>query len=231
MSLIRKSITARAEGLLSTVRVHASPWISVIRQQALYPKTRFGRGVIVDGACSFGDHVSIGPDSMVASSHFGRHSYLAFRDWVRGTRIGAFCSIGPNVIIGIGRHPSRDFVSTHPALYSSAYPGHFTKHAFEEHLPVEIGSDVWIGAGAFIAGGLRVGSGAIIGSGAIVTHDVEPYAVVTGTPARVVRKRFEPQEVEFLLETRWWEWPDARLREFGSHFDDVQALRRAVEGT
>ncbi|HGC5539653.1 TPA: CatB-related O-acetyltransferase, partial [Klebsiella pneumoniae] len=74
-----------------------------------------------------------------------------------------------------------------------------------------IGNDVWIGSEAIIMPGVRVGDGAIIGTRALVTRDVEPYAIVGGNPARVLRKRFDEDRIALLLEMRWWDWPDAAI--------------------
>jgi acetyltransferase-like isoleucine patch superfamily enzyme len=70
-----------------------------------------------------------------------------------------------------------------------------------------IGNDVWMGQGAIILSGVTVGDGAIIGAGAVVSRDVPPYAIVAGNPAQVVRHRFAPSTIEFLLNLQWWDWP------------------------
>ncbi|MDR0599353.1 MAG: CatB-related O-acetyltransferase [Treponema sp.] len=76
-----------------------------------------------------------------------------------------------------------------------------------------IGNDVWIGANAFINASKchHIGDGAIIGAGAIVTHDVEPYAIVVGTPARLVRYRFPLEKIELLRQIKWWEYDNKTL--------------------
>lgn len=62
------------------------------------------------------------------------------------------------------------------------YQGHFEKD-------IVIGDDVWIGFGAQILPGVKIGDGAIIGAGAVVTKDVEPYTIVGGVPAKIIKKR------------------------------------------
>jgi virginiamycin A acetyltransferase len=75
-----------------------------------------------------------------------------------------------------------------------------------------VGHDVWIGHGALILPGARIGSGAIIGAGAVVAGQVQPFSVVAGNPARVVRMRFSEAEVARLLALGWWDWPLERIR-------------------
>ena len=49
---------------------------------------------------------------------------------------------------------------------------------------------MWIGADAIICSGVTIGQGAIVAAGAIITKDVEPYAIVGGNPAKVIKYRF-----------------------------------------
>ena len=95
---------------------------------------------------------------------------------------------------------------------------------------VVIGNDVWIGSGAFIKAGVRIGSGAVIGAHAVVVHDVEPYSVVAGVPAREIRKRFSQETIEKLLKLSWWDWPEKKLEAFGSFFDDPGNLFESLGG-
>lgn len=55
--------------------------------------------------------------------------------------------------------------------------------------------------------GVVIGDGAVIGAHSVVAKSVAPYAVVVGNPAREIRTRFEPADVERLLTARWWDWP------------------------
>ena len=85
----------------------------------------------------------------------------------------------------------------------------------DEALPPEtitIGNDVWIGARAVIVSNVTIGHGAVVGAGAVVTRDVSPYAVVGGVPAKIIKMRFNPEQIEKLLEIAWWDWPEERIR-------------------
>ena len=76
-----------------------------------------------------------------------------------------------------------------------------------------IGHDAWLGQGCTILAGRKVGIGAVVGAGAVVSHDVEPFTVVGGVPARPIKKRFPKDVQEGLLELAWWDWSHERLKE------------------
>lgn len=138
----------------------------------------------------------------------GDFSYVSNNSVILEATIGKFCSIGPNVRVAPGKHPTRKFVSTHPALFSN--PDYCKKNFFDKdfHNPdrhVTIGNDVWICANAVIADGVKIGDGAIIGANSVVTSDVEPYSIVGGVPAKFIRFRFEKNEIDFLIKIKWWD--------------------------
>jgi virginiamycin A acetyltransferase len=85
--------------------------------------------------------------------------------------------------------------------------------------PICIGNDVWIGARSVVVSGVTIGDGAVIGAGAVVTSDIPPYAIVAGAPARVLKFRFPEAMRERLLELKWWDWPEDRIRRNRSLFD------------
>ena len=145
------------------------------------------------GNCKFGYNNTIYAGALLSNVSMDDYSYVSAGGAVSNAIIGKFTCIGPEVLIGLGKHPSRDFVSTHPIFYSSRRQvgiSFATENAFEEFSPVTIGSDVWIGARAIVLDVVSIGDGAIIGAGAVVTKDVPDYAVVGGVPARIMRYRF-----------------------------------------
>lgn len=158
--------------------------------------------------CKFGFTNTIYDCATLINSCFGDYTYIGLNTRILNTTIGKFCSIGPDVIISPGKHPSHTFVSTHPSFYSVNRQGQdifCDKNYFDESAPVRIGNDVWIGARVIIVDGVNIGDGAIIASGAIVTKDVPPYAIVAGIPAKVLKYRFEDSEIQFLTAAKWWD--------------------------
>lgn len=130
--------------------------------------------------------------------------------------IGSFCSIGSGAtFIMAGNQGHRtDWISTFPFFWMSDIPAFAgARNGFEPAGDTVIGNDVWIGSEAVVMPGVAIGDGAVIGTRALVTKDVEPYAVVGGNPAKVIRKRFEDADIARLLELRWWDWTDEALRD------------------
>ena len=75
----------------------------------------------------------------------------------------------------------------------------------------KIGNDVWIGAGANILGGVTIGDGDVIGAGSVVVDDVEPYSIVVGVPAKVIKYRFEAEIISLLQALNWWDWNEEEI--------------------
>lgn len=94
---------------------------------------------------------------------------------------------------------------------------------------VSIGNDVWIGFGCYIKAGVSIGSGAIIGAHSVVTHDIEPYTIVAGIPARLIRKRFSDDIISKLEKMQWWDWNDDQLKTFGADFSNPHDLIKHYE--
>jgi virginiamycin A acetyltransferase len=76
-----------------------------------------------------------------------------------------------------------------------------------------IGSDVWIGENVTIKCGVKIGDGAIVGYGSNVTKDVEPYCIVGGNPARIIKKRYSDEIISKLLKIKWWLWTEEKIKE------------------
>lgn len=170
---------------------------------------------------------SVGKGCYLFNTTLDDFSYLSTNVTVMNTQIGKFCSIGQGACISLGKHPSSVFVSTHPAFFS-LYKKCGTTFAKENHFKemeqTIIGNDVWIGVNAIIMDGVVIGDGAVIGAGAIVTKNVSPYAIVAGNPAKLLRFRFEEDEISFLLKFKWWDKDPAWLRENYTRFHNIKSF-------
>jgi acetyltransferase-like isoleucine patch superfamily enzyme len=140
----------------------------------------------------------------------GRYSYgspaLHFAGSGAQLRIGQFCSIADQVKIFLGGEHRMDWVTTYPFPQMLPAARGISGHPATKG-DVTIGNDVWIGHGATILSGVTIGDGAVVGAHAVLARDVPPYAIVGGNPARLVRHRFPPAQVDALLQIRWWDWP------------------------
>lgn len=139
--------------------------------------------------------------------------------------IGRFCSIATDVrfITNHGLH-NQAGLSTFPfQAFGGAWADAMTRASadglhngewrgngvFKGDTRVE--HDVWLGREALIMPGVTIGHGAIVAARAVVTRDVPAYAVVGGTPARVMRMRFDEETIARLLALAWWDWSHAEI--------------------
>ena len=125
--------------------------------------------------------------------------------------IGKFCQLASGIrFIMNGSNHAMNGVSTYPfKVFGKAW-----KDASMDVVSkgdTVIGNDVWIGNGVTVMQGIKIGDGAIIGTNSLITRDVEPYSIVGGNPAKVIRKRFDDSTIEFLLELKWWDWPPEKI--------------------
>ena len=131
------------------------------------------------------------------------------KTWGEGAKcyIGKYCSIAGNVQIFLGGDHRVDWITTYPfaELMPKVWPD--IKGSPKSKGDVIIGNDVWIGNDVKIMSGVKIGDGAVIAGSAVVTHDVEPYEVVGGVPAKHIKYRVPQWKVWPLLRLAWWDWP------------------------
>ena len=124
---------------------------------------------------------------------FGKYNYVAPNTGMYNVKMGSYCSIGPDSIFG-GMEHTIDKVSMSPLLSESP-----------DVPQTVIGNDVWVGANCVIRAGIHIGNGAVIGAHSFVNKDVPPYAIVVGSPARILRYRFPEIIITQIEESNYWD--------------------------
>lgn len=163
--------------------------------------------------CTIGNKCSIERRNMLFNSIIGAYTYTGYNTVIKYACIGKFCSVSWNVSIGGADHEIKRLTS-HPFPFLSKFG--FTENTEKYNsfdTPLKIGNDVWIGSNACILRGVTIGDGAVIGAGAVVTHDVGPYEIWAGIPAKNIGKRFSDNMIEGLLKLSWWDLPDEFISE------------------
>ncbi len=132
--------------------------------------------------------------------------------------IGKFCSIASGVqfIMGSANHRISS-ISTYPfnvfgGAWAENTPPHLSQLPFKGD--IVIGNDVWIGRKSTIMPGVKIGDGAIVAVHSVVAKNIEPYTVAGGNPAKPIKKRFDEEMIELLLEIQWWNFQSEQLVEF-----------------
>lgn len=153
------------------------------------------------------EHVMIGSFSKMAYSKMGTMSYIGDYTVVINSIINKFTSISWGVTIGPEEHDFKR-VTNHSFLYSTKSFQLVKEKLYSPfEKKCEIGNDVWIGCNSTILRGVTIGDGAVIGANSLVNKDVPPYAIVVGSPAKIIKYRFSDEIIEGLLSLKWWDYP------------------------
>lgn len=170
----------------------------------------------IEGNATIGRYTSI-----------NRHAFIS-----AGAKVGRYCSISRAVEIGTADHLLH-LLSTHSFQFDKRHfesvPGY---KSFPRHFSVEpdetiLGHDVAVGAKAMVKAGVTIGTGAVIRAGSFVTSDVPPYAIVVGTPAKIIRYRFVDKTIEKLLRSKWWDLLPEEMQDVT--FDNIDLALDQIE--
>ena len=160
------------------------------------------KNLLITGRLKVGDY-TYGVNNLFIHNYKGSEANVV---------IGKYCSLAPNIsIITGGIHPV-DWISTYPFRIKWDL-----SKKFEDGMPyskgnIIIGNDVWIGTGVTILSGVTIRDGAVIAAGSMIVKDIAPYAIVGGNPVRVIRFRFNKSQIDRLLEIKWWDWNDEKVK-------------------
>lgn len=163
---------------------------------------------------SYGLHVSIDKETRIAADVvIGDYTYVNRNSSLENCDIGKFCSISSGVYVSPYNH-NLNGITTHPI-------GDYKRNK----LRTRIGNDVLISLNTIVLEGVQIGDGAVIGAGAVVTHDVGPYEVWGGIPARFIHYRVEDdKQREALLNLKWWDMNDEMRERY------IDKYRNSLDG-
>ncbi len=194
----------------------------MIPQWKLYPRSQghstvYLQNVVTDPSISVGEYTTY--DDFVRDPREFQKNNVLYHYPINRDRliIGKFCSIacGAKFLFNSANH-ALGSLSTYPfPIFFEEWdlPVEDIPAAWDNKGDIVVGNDVWIGYEAVILAGVTIGDGAVVGTRAVVTKDVPPYTIAGGIPARPIRKRFDESTIARLLELRWWDWPEERIRE------------------
>lgn len=170
--------------------------------------------------CNIGKFVRIDRNNFITHTTIEDYSYTGSFDMIFNSRIGKFCSISYGVTIGPPEH-DYERLSMHPFIYDNYYNILKSTDLLENNKlnkKLIIGNDVWIGCNSTILRGVTIGDGAVIGANSLVKHDIPPYAIVVGNPARIIKYRFSEDIIVKLKQVQWWNWDIDKIRYYKDLF-------------
>ena len=159
--------------------------------------------------CQVNKNAKICSGTQMNNSSINRYSYCGHDCFILNCDIGSFVSIadkGKNIL-----------------------NKNFAKFDDISDKKIVISSDVWIGAGVTVLSGVTIGVGAVVGTGSVVTHDIPPYEIWAGNPAKKIRNRFDEETRKELLQTAWWEWSDEKIEKYSHLFDNPQKFIEIIK--
>lgn len=146
-----------------------------------------------------GIKIHIAKNAMIDDNcQIGSYTYVGFNTAITKAKVGRYVSIGSNVSIGMGEHDLSK-ISTSTIFYKTPYED-LTKG------DCIIGHDVWIGVGAIIRRGVYIGNGAVVAANSFVNKDVPDFAIVAGSPAKIIKYRFDEEMQKKIAESQWWNY-------------------------
>jgi virginiamycin A acetyltransferase len=205
-----RNILLKRQGIIADI--NSDVWVSKKKYLGLsYPAT------VVDStvnARTIGEGCRFYKCACYGNVSFGRFTSIfgagtVISSILSNITIGSFCSIGQNVNIQDSNHRI-DKISSY--FMGRNIFGMEVKNDVSTKGDVIIEDDVWIGSNSIVLSGITIGRGSVIGAGSVVTNNIPPYSIALGSPARVLKQRFNNETIAYLESLKWWDWPIEKLK-------------------
>lgn len=213
---LENDVTIVNSDLSGTIKINSNNWLLNV---ILFGNVMVGQSCRlyhcrIDGRVNIGKYTSIwGPNSHILSIESAP------------IKIGNFCSVAKNVSI-------QSFNHNYKKATSYFIGQNFFKEKWENERVTKgeiiIGNDVWIGSDSVILGGVIIEDGAVVAANSVVTKNVSPYAIVAGSPAKVIGYRFDKDIIEKFQEIQWWNWNDLKIKN-NKHFFEKEITKESFE--
>lgn len=178
---------------------------------------------IIKGEVIIGEKAKINNCTLLGKITIGRYTSLwgpnldIHSNQNASVTIGNFCSIARNVTFQTFNHNFKK-----PTSYFIGQNFFDEKWANEKVSKgnIILNNDVWIGTHCIILTGVTIENGAVVAANSVVTKDVPAYAIVAGSPAKVIGYRFDPSLIKQLEELAWWDWTEEKIAKNKAFFQN-----------
>lgn len=214
--IIPDSTSVRNSTIIGNIRLQEK---TIIEQSKILKNISLGNSIYIKNSTIIGN-VKIGNNCKLYSCELGGNIILGSYTSLWGpnldiytdqweVEIGSFCSIARNVNIQVFNHNYHKITSYFIGrnFYNEQWDNEKISNG-----NTKVGNDVWIGAQCIILGGVTIGNGAIVSANSLVNKDIPPYAIVGGTPAKIIGYRFSKEIIDKLQEIQWWNWSEEKIR-------------------
>lgn len=144
----------------------------------------------------------VGSNVQLRKCKIGAYSSIGSNSVLNRAKVGSYCSLAACVMIGGEEH----------AYWDISTSNHLSDNGISE-VDTHIGHDVWIGAQCYVRQGVKIGNGVVIGSNSFVNTDIPDYAIAVGSPARVIKYRFDEQMIKLINESHYWDYNPIEARQ------------------
>jgi len=172
------------------------------------------------------------PHYFIGEYTYGKPTVLSYGS-ASNLFIGKYCSIAENTTIFLGGNHRTDWITTYPFSVLRLDVDHVKTIMGHPATKgnVVIGNDVWLAHSAVIMSGVKIADGAVVGAFSVVTKDIGPYEIWAGNPAKFIRKRFSQEDIDYLINLKWWNMNDEDVNILAPYLcsQSINELKSKVE--